>query len=182
MSPAELKAAVEAAWEGREKINAQTKGPERTAVDTALSALDKGTLRVCEKGADGAWKVNEWLKKAVLLSFRLNDNWNHKVSDSTGYSVGWDKVALKYSNWGDAEYKAAGFRAVPGAVVRRGSFIAPGVVLMPSSSISAPMSTAAPWSTPGRPSAPARKSARTATSRGARASAACWSRCRQARS
>ncbi len=132
MSPAELKAAVEAAWEGREKINAQTKGPERTAVDTALSALDKGTLRVCEKGADGAWKVNEWLKKAVLLSFRLNDNWNHKFSDSTGYSVGWDKVALKYSNWGDAEYKAAGFRAVPGAVVRRGSFIAPGVVLMPS--------------------------------------------------
>jgi 2,3,4,5-tetrahydropyridine-2,6-dicarboxylate N-succinyltransferase len=131
MSPAELKSAVEAAWEGRDKINAQTKGAERTAVDTALSALDKGTMRVCEK-LDGKWIVNEWLKKAVLLSFRLNDNWNHKVSDDTGYSVGWDKVALKYANWGDAEYKAAGFRAVPGAVVRRGSFIAPGVVLMPS--------------------------------------------------
>jgi len=133
MSPAELKAAVEAAWEGRDKINAQTMGAERTAVDTALSALDKGTLRVCEKsGITGIWTVNEWLKKAVLLSFRLNDNWNHTVSDSTGYSVGWDKVALKYSTWGDADYKAAGFRAVPGAVVRRGSFIAPGVVLMPS--------------------------------------------------
>ncbi len=131
MSPAELKAAVEAAWEARDKINAQTKGPERTAVDTALSALDKGTLRVCEKAGD-KWLVNEWLKKAVLLSFRLNDNWNHKVSDSTGYSVGWDKVALKYANWGDADYKAAGFRAVPGSIVRRGSFIAPGVVLMPS--------------------------------------------------
>ena len=131
MSPAELKAAVEAAWEGREKINAQTKGESRTAVDTALSGLDKGTLRVAEKQSD-KWIVNEWLKKAVLLSFRLNDNWNHKVSDSTGYSVGWDKVALKYSNWGDTEYKAAGFRAVPGAVVRRGAFIAPGVVLMPS--------------------------------------------------
>ena len=147
MSPAELKAAVEAAWEGREKINAQTKGEARTAVDTALSQLDKGALRVAER-KDGAWVVNEWLKKAVLLSFRLNDNWNHKVSrgsdpaqgaavaaqseGSTGYSVGWDKVQLKFANWGDAEYKAAGFRAVPGAVVRRGSFIAPGVVLMPS--------------------------------------------------
>ena len=131
MAPADLKKSIETAWEARDTINAQTKGESRTAVDAALSALDKGTLRVAEKTGK-EWVVNEWLKKAVLLSFRLNDNWNHKVSDSTGYSVGWDKVALKTSSWGDAEYKAAGFRAVPGAIVRRGAHIASGVVLLPS--------------------------------------------------
>jgi 2,3,4,5-tetrahydropyridine-2,6-dicarboxylate N-succinyltransferase len=131
MSPAELKKTVEAAWEGRDKVNAQTKGEVRAAVDAALAGLDKGTFRVAEKqGSD--WTVNEWLKKAVLLSFRLNDNWNHKASHDVGYSVGWDKVALKYAHWTDAEYKAAGFRAVPGSVVRKGAYIASGVVLMPS--------------------------------------------------
>ncbi len=136
MSPADLKKTIEAAWEGRDKINTQTKGAERDAVDAALTALDGGKLRVAEKKGD-AWQVNEWLKKAVLLSFRLNDNWNHELTQQQNvarkpYSIGWDKVPLKFSAWGDAEYRAAGFRAVPGAVVRRGSFIASGVVLMPS--------------------------------------------------
>ena len=136
MSPADLKKTIEAAWEGRDKINAQTKGDSRTAVDAALAGLDKGSLRVAEKAGD-KWVVNEWLKKAVLLSFRLNDNWNHQVTHvdnvvNRPYSVGWDKVPLKFSAWGDPEFKAAGFRAVPGAVVRRGAFIAANVVLMPS--------------------------------------------------
>ena len=112
----------------------------RTAVETALAMLDKGELRVAAK-SNGDWVVQQWLKKAVLLSFRLNDNWNHRVSvgeshggesHGVGYSVGWDKVKLKFADWDDAAFKAAGFRAVPGAVVRRGAFIAPGVVLMPS--------------------------------------------------
>ncbi len=131
MAPADLQKSVDAAWEARETINASTKGDYRTAVDTALSGLDKGTLRVAEKKA-GAWVVNEWLKKAVLLSFRLNDNWNHIVSRDTGHSVGWDKVPLKFVDWGEKDFRAAGFRAVPGAVVRRGAFVASGVVLMPS--------------------------------------------------
>jgi 2,3,4,5-tetrahydropyridine-2-carboxylate N-succinyltransferase len=131
MDTAALKIAIEAAWEARDGINAQTKGDARTAVDTALGLLDTGEARVAEK-VNGEWVVHQWLKKAVLLSFRLNDNWNHVVSRETGHTVGWDKVPLKFGNWTDADFKAAGFRAVPGAVVRRSAFIAPGVVLMPS--------------------------------------------------
>ena len=143
MPHTDLQKTVEAAWDKRDGVNAATKGEVRTAVDTALSLLDNGELRACEKrdgdsvgrsGAspDATWIVNQWAKKAVLLSFRLNDNWNHIVSRDTGYSVGWDKVQLKFADWGDKEFKAAGFRAVPGAIVRRGAYIAPGVVLMPS--------------------------------------------------
>ncbi len=136
MSPADLKKAVEAAWEGRDKINAQTRGEQRDAVDAALAALDKGSLRVAEKKS-GEWVVNEWLKKAVLLSFRLNDNWTHELTHVANrvqkpYAVGWDKVPLKFSHWGAPEFKAAGFRAVPGAIVRQGAFIGSNVVLMPS--------------------------------------------------
>ena len=136
MTHAELQKIVEAAWDKRDSVNAATKGDVRTAVDTVLSLLDKGELRVAEKKGSATkesdWAVNQWMKKAVLLSFRLNDNWNHIVSKETGYSVGWDKVQLKFADWGEQEFKAAGFRAVPGAIVRRGAFIAPGVVLMPS--------------------------------------------------
>ncbi len=136
MSSADLKKSIEAAWEGRDKLNAQSKGPERSAVDEALTALDNGSLRVAEKKGT-EWVVHEWLKKAVLLSFRLNDNWNHFVTRTENavdkpHSLGWDKVPLKFAAWGDQEYKAAGFRAVPGAVVRRGAFIGSNVVLMPS--------------------------------------------------
>ncbi|MGE0627199.1 MAG: 2,3,4,5-tetrahydropyridine-2,6-dicarboxylate N-succinyltransferase [Hyphomicrobiaceae bacterium] len=131
MAHADLQKAVEAAWEKRDQINAATKGEFRTCVDTALSLLDKGEARVAEnKGGD--WVVNEWLKKAVLLSFRLNDNWNHVVSRDTGHTIGWDKVPLKFADWGEKEFKAAGFRAVPGSIVRRGSYVGSNVVLMPS--------------------------------------------------
>ena len=136
---ADLQKTIDAAWDKRDTVNAATKGEVRTAVDTALSLLDRGEVRAAEKkggakdGAkDGEWVVNQWTKKAVLLSFRLNDNWNHLVSRETGYSVGWDKVQLKFADWGEKEFKAAGFRAVPGAIVRRGAYIASGVVLMPS--------------------------------------------------
>ena len=130
MPHTDLQKTVEAAWDKRDGVNAATKGEVRTAVDTALSLLDNGELRACEKrdgdsvgrsGAspDATWIVNQWAKKAVLLSFRLNDNWNHIVSRDTGYSVGWDKVQLKFADWGDKEFKAAGFRAVPGATCSR---------------------------------------------------------------
>ncbi len=136
MSAADLKRTIEAAWEARDKINAQTQGEQRTAVNAALEALDTGSLRVAERQGDN-WVVNEWLKKAVLLSFRLNDNWVHELSHVSNrvhkpYAVGWDKVPLKFASWGAPEFRAAGFRAVPGAVVRKGAFIAPNVVLMPS--------------------------------------------------
>jgi 2,3,4,5-tetrahydropyridine-2-carboxylate N-succinyltransferase len=131
MTNEELKSIIEAGWDKRDGIKSDTKGEIRTAVDTALSLLDKGAARVAER-RDGAWVVNEWLKKAVLLSFRLNDNWNHVVARDTGHSIGWDKVPLKFATWGEQDFRAAGFRAVPGAVVRRSAYIAPGVILMPS--------------------------------------------------
>ena len=110
MAIADLKQTVEAAWEARDQIGPSTKGDYRTAVDTSLSQLDKGEARVAEK-KDGDWVVNEWLKKAVLLSFRLNDNWNHVVAHDTGHTIGWDKVPLKFADWGDKDFRAAGFRA-----------------------------------------------------------------------
>ena len=131
MTPSDLQKIVDAAWDKRDAVTTATKGEVRTAVDTSLSMLDKGTARVAEKKG-GEWVVNQWLKKAVLLSFRLNDNWNHVVARDTGHSIGWDKVQLKFADWGEKDFKAAGFRAVPGSVVRRGAYIAPGVVLMPS--------------------------------------------------
>ncbi len=120
---------IEAAWEGRDKITTDTKGEIRDAVEDALSLLDTGTARIAEKAADG-WIVNQWLKKAVLLSFRLNPM--EAISHGPGGSTWWDKVPSKFDGWGEKEFKAAGFRAVPNCIVRRSAYIAPNVVLMPS--------------------------------------------------
>ena len=126
----DLQAAVEAAWDDREAIGLDTKGATREAVENALDLLDRGEARVAEKsGAD--WVVNEWLKKAVLLSFRLND----MVTIASGpgdNTTWWDKVPSKFAGWGEAEYRDAGFRAVPNCIVRHSAYVAPGVVLMPS--------------------------------------------------
>ncbi|MBL8837367.1 MAG: 2,3,4,5-tetrahydropyridine-2,6-dicarboxylate N-succinyltransferase [Alphaproteobacteria bacterium] len=131
---AELQPVIDRAWEGRADINAATRGEVRDAVEATLEALDAGRARVAEKGAAG-WTVNQWLKKAVLLSFRLNDSvpMPGGASDpALGPSSWFDKVPTKFAGWGANRFRAAGFRAVPGAVVRRSAFIAPGVVLMPS--------------------------------------------------
>ncbi|WP_096702488.1 2,3,4,5-tetrahydropyridine-2,6-dicarboxylate N-succinyltransferase [Magnetospirillum sp. 15-1] len=130
MSFAALEKTIDAAWEARDGINLQTKGEVRDAVEAVLEALDCGKLRVATKGADGKWAVNQWLKKAVLLSFRLTDN--QIIGNGPGDSVWFDKVPSKFAGWDDARFRDAGFRAVPNAVVRRSAFIAPGVVLMPS--------------------------------------------------
>jgi len=130
MSFAALEKTIDAAWEARDGINLQTKGEVRDAVEAALEALDSGKLRVAAKGADGKWAVNQWLKKAVLLSFRLYDN--SIIDCGPGGSTWFDKVPSKFAGWDDARFRNAGFRAVPNAVVRRSAFIAPGVVLMPS--------------------------------------------------
>ncbi|HRK24753.1 MAG TPA: 2,3,4,5-tetrahydropyridine-2,6-dicarboxylate N-succinyltransferase [Beijerinckiaceae bacterium] len=137
MLTAQLNAAIERAWENRAEISPATRGEAREAVEAALDALDAGRLRVAEKtpGESGrsAWKVNEWLKKAVLLSFRLNDMDIVPFGNATGGThYGWDKVRLKTAGWSAAEFRAAGFRAVPGAIVRRSAFVARNVVLMPS--------------------------------------------------
>jgi 2,3,4,5-tetrahydropyridine-2-carboxylate N-succinyltransferase len=125
----QLRPVIEAAFEARETVNSATHGQIREAVDQALALLDKGEARVAEK-RDGGWVVNQWLKKAVLLSFRLNDM--TAISGAPGGASWWDKVPSKFAGWGEAEFRAAGFRAVPGAIVRRSAYIAPGVVLMPS--------------------------------------------------
>lgn len=129
MSHADLATAIETAWEQRTEIGPHTKGASREAVQDALALLDAGTLRVAEKGAEG-WIVRQWLKKAVLLSFRLNDFM--VLGNGPGQAVWWDKVLSKFDGWGEAQFKAAGFRAVPNCIVRRSAYIAPGVVLMPS--------------------------------------------------
>ncbi len=130
MSHAALEAAIEAAWEGRDALTPATKGEAREAVESALDMLDKGALRVAEKGEGGAWRVNQWAKKAVLLSFRLNDM--APIPGGPGASGWWDKVPSKFDGWGENQWRAAGFRAVPNCVVRRSAYIAKGVVLMPS--------------------------------------------------
>ncbi len=127
---AELEKTIDAAFEGREEIGPATTGAVREAVEQALDLLDRGAARVAEKTAHGAWRVNQWLKKAVLLSFRLNDM--TVIPGGPGKAVWWDKVASKFDGWGDNSFRSAGFRAVPGCVVRRSAYIAPGVVLMPS--------------------------------------------------
>ncbi len=129
MSHAQLEAAVEAAWESRETISPATRGPTREAIEATLAALDSGRLRVAEKRGND-WHVNQWAKKAVLLSFRLTDM--HEISGSSGGSNWWDKVPSKWQGWTEADWRAAGFRAVPGSIVRRSAYIAKGVVLMPS--------------------------------------------------
>jgi 2,3,4,5-tetrahydropyridine-2,6-dicarboxylate N-succinyltransferase len=125
-----LAATIDAAFEERDKISPRTKGAVRKAVDQALDLLDSGALRVAERKADGNWHVNQWLKKAVLLSFRLNDM--SVIKGGPGKAVWWDKVPSKFDGWTAAKFKKAGFRAVPNCVVRRSAYIAPGVVLMPS--------------------------------------------------
>jgi 2,3,4,5-tetrahydropyridine-2-carboxylate N-succinyltransferase len=134
MSQADLAATVDAAWEGRESISPATKGEWRDAVDAALDGLDDGSLRVAEPSGNG-WQVHQWLKKAVLLSFRLNDMYEipgGPVDPERGAARWWDKVPSKFAGWSSNRFRDAGFRAVPGAIVRRSAYIAPGVVLMPS--------------------------------------------------
>ncbi|EKN00760.1 MULTISPECIES: 2,3,4,5-tetrahydropyridine-2,6-dicarboxylate N-succinyltransferase [unclassified Acidocella] len=123
-----LKTAIEAAWDDRASISPATKGEVRDAIEAALELLDSGKARVAQPG-EGGWVVNQWLKQAVLLSFRLYPNY---VQGNVGDAPVFDKVAIKFAGWDEARFAAAGMRAVPGAVVRRSAFIAPGVVLMPS--------------------------------------------------
>jgi len=134
MSNVELARTIEAAWEARDEVSPATQGPVRDAVEAALDALDSGAVRVAEKRA-GEWIVNEWCKKAVLLSFRLYDSApmaGGAVDPERGRSAWFDKVPIKTSGWGVKEFKEAAFRSVPGAIVRRSAYIAPNVVLMPS--------------------------------------------------
>jgi 2,3,4,5-tetrahydropyridine-2,6-dicarboxylate N-succinyltransferase len=125
----QLATIIDAAWDARDTVNAATKGEIRDAVQTALNGLDDGSFRVADK-ASGEWVVNQWLKKAVLLSFRLNDN--VIVDGGSAGTPGFDKVPSKFYGWDDARFRAAGFRVVPGAVARHGSHIGKNVVLMPS--------------------------------------------------
>jgi len=132
MDLAALQPRIESLWERRAELNPATQGAEREAVEAALELLDSGKARVAEPdgsadGKGGGWRVNQWLKQAVLLSFRLEDSAPMEVGLGA-----YDKVPLKFAGWGENRFKEAGFRAVPGAVVRRSAYIAPGVILMPS--------------------------------------------------
>jgi 2,3,4,5-tetrahydropyridine-2,6-dicarboxylate N-succinyltransferase len=128
MNP-DLQKIIDSAWDDRDSIGPDTRGEVRQAVDSAIAALDSGEARVAQKDGDG-WTVNQWLKKAVLLSFRLNPM--EAIAGGPGGSHWWDKVPSKFAGWGEQQFRSAGFRAVPGAIVRRGAFVAPGAVLMPS--------------------------------------------------
>ena len=127
---ASLSQTIEAAFEDRDSVNTGTRGAVRDAVETALNLLDSGKVRVAQRGEDGNWTVNQWLKKAVLLSFRLNPM--EIVKGGPGQSVWWDKVPSKFDGWSVNEFEKAGFRAVPNCVVRRSAYIAPNAILMPS--------------------------------------------------
>lgn len=129
MSLTDLARTIDAAWEDRANVTISTTGAVREAVEEALHLLDSGKARVAEK-TGGEWQVHQWLKKAVLLSFRLNDM--GIIKGGPGDAVWWDKVPSKFDGWSEAEFKQAGFRAVPNCTVRRGAYIAPNVVLMPS--------------------------------------------------
>ena len=135
---AHLESVIEAAWEDRAAISTATTGERREAVQDALALLDSGQARVASRGADGVWTTHQWLKKAVLLSFRLNDNQAMRAGDRSGTSQApglgpfWDKVPNKFGDMTPADFQAAAFRAVPGAIVRQGAFIGRNVVLMPS--------------------------------------------------
>jgi len=130
MTTTDLQSAIETAWDNRDSLTPATQGADRDAVETALAELDSGARRVAEK-RDGDWVVNEWLKKAVLLSFRLNDM--SMIAGGPGDNTAWwDKVPSKFDGWDAGDFETAGFRAVPNAIVRHSAHIAPGVVLMPS--------------------------------------------------
>ena len=134
MTPDQLQAVIDGAWEDRGAVTFETGGEIRVAVEQALDGLDRGAFRVAEK-LDGTWQVNQWLKKAVLLSFRLNDSQSlpgGPRDPAHGESAWFDKVPSKFAGWDDAAFRAAGFRAVPNCVVRHSAYIAPGVILMPS--------------------------------------------------
>jgi 2,3,4,5-tetrahydropyridine-2-carboxylate N-succinyltransferase len=128
--PHALADAINAAWDDRANLSTDTTGQVREAVDAALSLLDSGEARVASPNEDGGWTVHQWLKKAVLLSFRLNAN--GRIDGVPGGGNWWDKVPSKFEGWGEADFKAAGFRAVPPCAVRRGAYIAKDAVLMPS--------------------------------------------------
>ncbi|MBF0680992.1 MAG: 2,3,4,5-tetrahydropyridine-2,6-dicarboxylate N-succinyltransferase [Devosia sp.] len=129
MPHAELAQIIDTAFENRAEINFATRGEVRDAVETALNLLDSGQARVAEK-IDGEWQVNQWLKRAVLLSFRLNDN--QAMTGGAQGSTWWDKVPTKFEGWGENKWRDAGFRAVPGAIARKSAYIAKNVILMPS--------------------------------------------------
>lgn len=126
----DLQATIEAAWDARDTLGLTTDGAVREAVETAIAGLDDGSFRVAERDAGGTWQVNQWLKKAVLLSFRLNDM--ELIEGGAGGATWWDKVPSKFAGWGENRFRDAGFRAVPGSIVRRGAYISKGAVLMPS--------------------------------------------------
>jgi 2,3,4,5-tetrahydropyridine-2-carboxylate N-succinyltransferase len=136
MSQSEIATTIEAAWERRDALTPQTKGADRDAVEAALDLLDSGKARVASRAADGVWTTHQWLKKAVLLSFRLNPNALAGFAHTNGVDATpgpwWDKVPSKFLGWDDGRFQAAGFRTVPGAIARRGAFIGKNVVLMPS--------------------------------------------------
>ena len=130
MNETELTKIIDDAFEARDNVNLSTQGEVREAVQSALNRLDSGELRVANRGDDGSWHVNQWLKKAVLLSFRLNDM--EMIPGGPGGSYWWDKVRSKFDGWSENRFREAGFRAVPGAIVRHSAYIAPGAILMPS--------------------------------------------------
>jgi 2,3,4,5-tetrahydropyridine-2-carboxylate N-succinyltransferase len=130
MSHSNLQTTINDAWEARDTINLETTGVIREAVEEALNLLDSGKARVAERASVGKWNVNQWLKKAVLLSFRLNDM--GMISGGAGGAHWFDKVPSKFKDWSEADFRASGIRAVPNCIVRRGSYVSPGVVLMPS--------------------------------------------------
>ncbi len=137
MSQSDIAANIEAAWERRDQLSPQSKGEDAQAIEAAIDLLDSGQARVAARGADGAWTTQQWLKKAVLLSFRITPN---QLIGGAGGANGvdpspgpwWDKVHSKFLGWGESSFQQAAFRAVPGAIVRRGAHIARNVVLMPS--------------------------------------------------
>ena len=131
ISAADLETEIEAGWAARDTLSPKTEGAIRTAVEETLLRLDGGQLRVAEKIGD-EWVTHQWLKKAVLLSFRLNANQIMSAGMGGGVGPWWDKVPNKFDGWGETQFTEAGFRAVPGSVVRRGAFIAKNAILMPS--------------------------------------------------
>ncbi|MGV2127262.1 2,3,4,5-tetrahydropyridine-2,6-dicarboxylate N-succinyltransferase [Agrobacterium vitis] len=130
MDLSSLQTVIDTAFDNRDTITLSTQGEVRDAVEQSLTLLDQGKVRVATRGEDGQWTVHQWLKKAVLLSFRLNDM--EVVKGGPGASTWWDKVPSKFEGWGENQFRAAGFRAVPNAVVRHSAFIAPNAILMPS--------------------------------------------------
>jgi 2,3,4,5-tetrahydropyridine-2-carboxylate N-succinyltransferase len=125
-----LAAVIDEAFEKRAELGPETRGPIRDAVDEAILLLDEGRARIAEKQGDGRWSVNQWLKKAVLLSFRLFDN--QIIDGGPGGAAWWDKMSMKAGGWGPEDFQRAGYRAVPGSIVRRGAYVAPSAILMPS--------------------------------------------------